>query len=71
MPDFYYSEQMVAVYIDGMHHQYADIMAKDRHITNCLEDAGYTVIRFGEKSSWDEIVRRNGWLFGELAAGLA
>lgn len=64
VPDFYYSDPMVAVYIDGMHHRYEDIMAKDRQITTCLENAGYTVVRFGERVSWPEIVRKHAWLFG-------
>ena len=65
VPDFFYSDQAVAVYIDGFYHTFEDVMAKDTHITNCLEDAGYSVIRFGVQDSWPAIVQRNAWLFGE------
>jgi ATP-dependent helicase YprA (DUF1998 family) len=65
-PDFLYTEQAAAIYIDGPHHAFRDIAAEDRRITTCLEDAGYTVIRFGDRSSWPEIVRKNEWLFGSL-----
>jgi ATP-dependent helicase YprA (DUF1998 family) len=61
-PDFMYTDYMVTVYIDGIHHKYEDIIAKDRSITSALEDAGYTVIRFGDRSSWPEIVRPRGAL---------
>jgi ATP-dependent helicase YprA (DUF1998 family)/very-short-patch-repair endonuclease len=64
-PDFTYSDQMTAVYIDGIHHKYEDIVSHDRQVTRCLEDIGYTVVRFGLDTSWDEIVARHGWLFGE------
>lgn len=62
--DFFYPEQAVAVYIDGFYHTFEDVMAKDRHITRCLEDAGVTVIRFGVQDSWPDIVQRHAWLFG-------
>ncbi|MCB0159282.1 MAG: DUF1998 domain-containing protein, partial [Caldilineaceae bacterium] len=65
--DFYYSDEMVAVYIDGKHHHYADIAAKDERITNCLMDAGYTVVRFADAAQWPDIVQQNSWLFGETA----
>lgn len=66
-PDFFYSDQAVAVYIDGFYHSFADIMAHDKNITNCLENAGYTVIRFGHKDSWPNLVQRYAWLFGANA----
>ena len=64
VPDFFYSEHAVAIYVDGFYHSFEDVMAKDRHITACLEDAGFTVIRFGDKASWPDIVQRHAWLFG-------
>ncbi len=64
VPDFYYSEQALAVYIDGFYHSFDDVMTKDRHVTHCLEDAGFTVIRFGVQDSWPDIVQRYAWLFG-------
>jgi very-short-patch-repair endonuclease len=64
-PDFLYTEQAVAIYIDGPHHAFSDIAAEDRRITTCLEDAGYMVIRFGAPASWPEVAHRHAWLFGE------
>ena len=65
--DFYYSEGATAVYIDGYYHQNEDARAEDRRITSCLEDAGYSVIRFdGDRSAWPALVRGNAWLFGDL-----
>ena len=63
--DFLYTDQMVAIFIDGIHHTFADVMAHDRLVTQRLEDDGYTVIRFGIHDSWPEIIRRYAWLFGE------
>jgi very-short-patch-repair endonuclease len=65
-PDFLYTEQGAVVYIDGPHHVFNDIVAEDRRITTCLEDAGYLVIRFADRSTWSEIAQRHAWLFGEL-----
>ncbi|MCL4861282.1 MAG: DEAD/DEAH box helicase [Caldilineaceae bacterium] len=64
-PDFLYTEQAVAVYIDGPHHTFSNIAAEDRRITTCLEDAGYMVIRFGDPATWPEVAQRHAWLFGE------
>jgi hypothetical protein len=66
--DFYYSASGAAIYIDGKHHDYADIAARDQAINRCLNDAGYSVIRFPkERAAWPDVVRRNQWLFGESA----
>ena len=65
-PDFLYTSQGVAIFIDGIHHKYEDIQAHDRQVTALLENAGYTVIRFGFQDSWPEIVQRNAWLFGAM-----
>jgi hypothetical protein len=64
--DFYYSDAAAAVYIDGKHHGYADITAKDAAITRCLEDAGYSVVRFPqEQAAWPTVAQQHGWLFGQ------
>jgi very-short-patch-repair endonuclease len=64
--DFYYSEHSAAIYIDGIHHDYADITANDAVITRCLEDAGFSVVRFPkEPADWLTIVQQYGWLFGQ------
>lgn len=63
--DFYYSGSGAAIYIDGVHHDYASIAAKDQAINRCLGDAGYSVIRFPkERGGWPEVVQRHLWLFG-------
>lgn len=61
--DFYYS---AAIFIDGKHHDYADIAARDAAVTRCLEDAGYSVVRFPkEQAAWIDVVRQHAWLFGQ------
>lgn len=65
--DFYYSDGSAAIFIDGKHHTYADIAAKDAAINRCLEDAGYSVVRFPkEQAAWPEVARRYAWLLGEM-----
>lgn len=63
--DFYYSDHGAAIFIDGKHHDYADIAAKDAAINRCLEDAGYSVVRFPkEQAVWLTVAQQYGWLFG-------
>ena len=65
--DFYYSDDGAAIFIDGKHHDYADIVTKDAAINHCLEDAGYSVVRFPkEQATWTDVVRRHAWLFREM-----
>jgi ATP-dependent helicase YprA (DUF1998 family)/very-short-patch-repair endonuclease len=63
-PDFLYEEQKVAVYIDGVHHQYPERHERDRIQTEAMEDAGYTVIRFGHNDDWEPIIARFPHIFG-------
>ncbi len=54
-PDFLY-EGYVTIYIDGPHHEFADIKQKDAEITACLEDSGYSVIRFTQNAKdWQAV----------------
>ena len=64
-PDFLYKEQQVAVYVDGPPHDYPDRQERDRQQTNCMEDAGWTVIRFGHRDNWESIVERYPSVFGD------
>ena len=64
-PDFLYAGRQVAVYIDGPPHDYADRKERDRQQTNCMEDAGWTVIRFGHNDDWQSIIDRNPSIFGD------
>ena len=46
----------MAIYVDGPPHDYPDRQARDRQQTTSMEDAGWTVIRFGHAGDWVEIV---------------
>ncbi len=64
-PDFLYTATRVAVYIDGPDHDQPDVQAKDVQITDCLMDAGYTVLRFGyRKETWAGICEQHKYVFG-------
>ena len=65
-PDFEYTEHQVLVFIDGPDHETERRQAQDREITDRLENAGYTVIRFTyDSASWRELLRTYAWVFGE------
>ena len=55
----------MAVYIDGPPHDFPERAARDGQQTDCMEDAGWTVIRFGHDDDWGEIVSRNPSTFGD------
>jgi hypothetical protein len=63
-PDYIYKDKYVAVFIDGPVHDSPDQLAKDRMITNDLEDTGWHVIRFRYDSDWREILASNENIFG-------
>lgn len=63
-PDFYYKDRMVAVYVDGPHHDFPDREARDRDQEDFLEDRGYTVLRFSHKDDWLGIIQNSPALFG-------
>jgi ATP-dependent helicase YprA (DUF1998 family) len=65
-PDFLYQEEMVAVYVDGYHHFFEDRRERDRSQTECMEDIGYTVLRFGVLNDWDLNVSKYPNVFGAL-----
>ncbi len=66
-PDFLYEDSLSAIYVDGPPHEFADRHARDRVQTECMEDLGYTVIRFGHDDNWTEIVARYPNVFGRIA----
>jgi very-short-patch-repair endonuclease len=69
-PDFEYLEDQVVVFIDGPAHDQPAQKEKDKEITSRLENAGYTVIRFGyEKAGWDKLLNDHAWVFGEGVKG--
>ncbi len=65
-PDFIYNSGGVyaAIYIDGSYHDYPHRYARDQQQTECMEDYGYHVIRFGYRDDWDAIFAKNKYIFG-------
>ena len=65
-PDFIYDDRglLCAIYIDGYHHLHEDRQVRDREKTNCLEDRGYEVLRFGLLNDWLKLVEHNPHIFG-------
>jgi len=63
-PDFVYEEQSVAIYVDGPPHDYPGRAARDREQGECMEDLGWTVIRFGYRDDWESILERYQSVFG-------
>ncbi len=63
-PDFIYDEVFAAIYIDGPMHDFPDRNHRDLDQAKALRDLGYTVIRFGHRDDWDEIVGRYPDVFG-------
>jgi very-short-patch-repair endonuclease len=54
-----------AVFVDGPVHAYPDVAQRDERAAECLEDAGWSVIRFShDETSWPEVVRRWPSVFG-------
>jgi len=65
-PDFVYKKHSVVVYIDGPVHDYSDREERDNKQTECMEDLGYTVIRFGHEDDWTDIISKYPSIFGRL-----
>jgi len=64
-PDFLYTKNYTAIYIDGPKHDLADIRARDKTFAACLEEIGYSVVRFDyRRESWPDTVREHAYLFG-------
>lgn len=53
-----------AIYIDGPPHRYPERQERDRQQTACMEDLGYTVIRFATADDWSTIVQAHPNNFG-------
>ena len=68
-PDFIYDEHYTVIYVDGPHHQFPDRRARDVSQQTCLEDHGYTVVRFPEPEQWDAIFAAHPTAFGCGGAG--
>ena len=65
-PDFIYNKDSVyaAIYVDGSHHDSVNRQQRDSQQTECIEDQGYQVIRFGYRDDWAAIFQRNQHIFG-------
>lgn len=64
-PDFLYEEEHVVIYVDGYHHLFKDRQQRDARNTECLENLGYTVLRFGLLEEWEGIFATNTYVFGK------
>ncbi|AFS52276.1 DEAD/DEAH box helicase [Leptospirillum ferriphilum] len=64
-PDFYYERTQSAIYVDGPHHESPHRTMADNILTEILENAGFTVIRFPkEKELWTGIFKKFPDVFG-------
>jgi very-short-patch-repair endonuclease len=63
-PDFLYDQHQTAVYVDGPHHDHPERRTRDAAQSDCMEDHGYTVLRFGHQDDWDAEIARNPGVFG-------
>jgi very-short-patch-repair endonuclease len=66
-PDFLYEDSLTAIYVDGPPHKFEDRQRRDRLQTECMDDLGYTVIRFGHEEDWAEIIGRYPNVFGRFS----
>lgn len=64
-PDFLYETAHTAIYVDGYHHLDPQRQLRDQNQQNCLEDMGFSVIRFGLLAQWDEVIKQYPSVFGE------
>jgi len=63
--DFAYTAIPALIYIDGPHHDTDPQRRLDEAITERLEDAGYTVIRFPvEQGAWPALFAEYAFVFG-------
>jgi ATP-dependent helicase YprA (DUF1998 family) len=63
-PDFFYEQENAAIYIDGPHHLYPERQQRDQTQMECLEDTGYSVIRFSPSEDWKGIIAQYPSIFG-------
>ena len=64
-PDFYYHEAKTVIYIDGPPHDYPERHQRDSIRTECMENAGYIVIRFNHRERWLDIINQFPSVFGK------
>jgi very-short-patch-repair endonuclease len=66
-PDFVYEKDCVAIYVDGPHHEYPERQKRDVAQSECLDDIGYSVVRFGLLDDWEQITRKYPSFFGGIS----
>jgi very-short-patch-repair endonuclease len=66
-PDFLYDDHLVAVYVDGPPHANPESKDRDQVAAECMQDHGFTVIRFGHEDDWDAIFARYPGVFGRVS----
>lgn len=63
--DFFYEDWKAAIFIDGPHHDSPQRAEADSLITQCLEGAGYYVVRFPKDvTGWPQVFAAHAALFG-------
>ena len=63
-PDFLYENAHVAIYVDGYHHLFPERQVRDQAQQECMEDYGFTVVRFGLLDNWEELIQSFSTIFG-------
>ncbi len=63
-PDFLYEKDCVAIYVDGSHHLFEERQKRDTAQTECMEDLGHTIIRFGILNDWEKVISKYPHVFG-------
>jgi superfamily II DNA/RNA helicase len=63
-PDFVYDGYRTAVYVDGPPHEFPDRQARDEQQSGCLEDAGWTILRFNAQDDWRRLITAHPNVFG-------
>ena len=63
-PDFFYAGYQTAIYVDGPPHDFPDRQRRDVELTEAMEDAGFTVVRFHHQADWDATIARYPHVFG-------
>lgn len=66
-PDFMYDDGLVAIYVDGPVHKYPDRQERDKAAVECMEDMGFTVLRFASEDEWDDMIATYASLFGRTS----
>lgn len=65
-PDFVYEDATTVIYVDGPPHTYPERQERDAAQETCLEDKGYSVVRFKNNDDWNDIVTRYPNIFGTV-----